>query len=110
MSTYFVKRGDVGSPTPETFLVDGRGEAVDLTAIQGVRFLVRAFSGGFPKVAADAEVIDADTGQVRYTWAEGDLDTPGVFTAEWEVTYAGGAKQTFPADGWISVEVWRDLG
>jgi hypothetical protein len=102
--TYYAKRGDAGSTTPETFLLNGSGGAVILTGAS-VRFLMRAADSSTPKVAAAAQIVDAATGQVRYTWIAADLDTPGVYRAEWEVTYSGGAKETFPADGWIAVVV-----
>lgn len=108
MKTYYVKTGDTGSPTPQTFLEDANGDGVDLNGAV-VRFLMRAVGTATPKVAADAEIVDASTGEVRYAWAEGDLDTPGVFRAEWEVTYSGGDQETFPSDGWIEAVVRADL-
>ena len=107
MATYYVKQNDVGSVTPQTFLQDANGDAVNLTSAS-VRFLMAA-PGVDPVVAEDAEVVDADTGEVRYTWLEGDLDDAGYYRAEWEVTYSNDAVETFPADGYISVVIREDL-
>lgn len=42
-----------------------------------------------------ATVTDAATGAWSYSWAVGDLDAPGVWAVEAQVTYAGGGVQTF---------------
>ena len=108
MATYYAVRGDIGSSTPASFLEDGDGNAVLLTGA-AVRFLMALPGAPDPKVAAEAEIVDEDTGQVRYTWTEEDLDAPGVYRGEYEVTYEGGAVETFPPDGWITVVVRDDL-
>lgn len=109
MTTYNVKQGDAGTFTPQSFLEDGAGAAVNLAGAT-VRFVMRAHGADTAKVAAAAEVVgDGSTGEVRYEWQAADLDTPGVYRAEWEVTYTGGAVETFPADGYITVVVVPDL-
>lgn len=40
-------------------------------------------------------VTDAATGAWSYTWATGDLGTPGVWTVEAQVTYSNERVQTF---------------
>lgn len=40
-------------------------------------------------------VTNATGGAWSYTWVTGDLDTPGVWDAEVQVTFTGGAIQTF---------------
>ena len=109
MSTYYVKRGDVGSSTPTTELLDSDRKAANLTEAS-VRFIMAADVGIAPTVAADAEVVgDEIDGCVRYTWVEGDLDISGHYLAEYEVTYADDSVETFPSDGYISVIVRADL-
>lgn len=39
-----------------------------------------------------------------------DTDTAGRFEAEFEVTYADGAVETFPNDGFIVVQIGPDIG
>lgn len=107
--TIYAKKRDAGSFTPKTVLLDSAGNPVNLTGAS-VRFLMRSDEASTPKVAAAAAIVGAATnGEVRYTWVVNDLDTPGVYRAEWEVTYAGGAKETFPADGYIPVVIRPDL-
>ena len=107
MSTYYAKRGDVGSSVLEQ-LLDADGDGVNLTGAD-VRFLMSVPEADEPTVADDAEIVTAATGHVKYTWVDGDLDDAGYYLAEWEVTYAAGAVETFPADGYISVVVREDL-
>lgn len=106
MSTGYVKQGDAGSKITAT-LYGGDGQPANLTGAT-VRFLMRA-PGGSLKVNGTATLEDAAGGVVSYTWAAADLDTPGTYDAEWEVTYAGGAKQTFPSDRYLRIVVLDDL-
>jgi len=46
---------------------------------------------------------------VRYQWSEGDTDTPGVYEAEFEVTYDGGAVETFPNANYRIIEIVRQI-
>lgn len=62
-----------------------------------------------PVVSSAAAVVDAVNGKVTYTWLSGDTAVAGVFDAEWEVTFAGGAVQTFPVDGLDTVLIRADL-
>jgi len=56
-------------------------------------------------LTAAATVVDAETGQVRYDWAEGDTAVAGDFEAEFEVTYADGSVETFPNEGYIDITI-----
>ena len=107
MTTYYVKRGDVGSRTPRSFLEDGDGNPADLVGA-AVRFIVGVL-GQEPIVNAEAEVIDEETAEVGYTWADGDLDDPGVYRGEYEVTYSDTSVETFPVNGYIEVWILQDL-
>lgn len=81
----------------------------DLTDATGVDFIMRPASGGAVKVNAAAVVVDATEGIVRYDWLAADTDTPGQFQAEWEVTWTGGKKQTFPTLTYHTIDVLADL-
>jgi threonine synthase len=85
------------------------GVPVDLTTATSVKFILKLENGSTPKVNAAAVVVTAGSGIVRYDWAATDTDTPGSYLAEWEVTWAGGKKQTFPTLTYHTVDVLADL-
>lgn len=100
-------------PSVEATLGFAGGFIADLSTVPagGVRFIMRDRSqpSGAPKVNAPAVVVDAARGSVRYDWAAGDTDTPGVYHAEWQVTYSDGRKQTFPTLTYHVITVLADL-
>lgn len=83
---------------------------VDLTGASGVRFIMTTAVGSASKVSAVAVIESPPTlGIVRYDWVAADTDTPGKYLGEWEVTWVGGKKQTFPTGSYHTIEVLADL-
>jgi hypothetical protein len=107
LSDFTIKKGD-RLPVIEATLTDNDDNPADLTGAS-VRFIMRAPGATSPKVSATATVVDAAAGRVKYAWAGADVDTAGNYEAEWEVTFSGTLKETFPNDRTISVEVLSDL-
>lgn len=102
---FYLKRGDT-SPSL-TYALDPA--TVDLTGAT-VRFNMR-LTGGATKVNRAAAVIVTPTGTptVRYNWQAADVDTAGFYEAEFEVTYSGGAVETFPNSDFIRVQITGDI-
>jgi hypothetical protein len=107
-TTFYIKQGDT-LPAIAATLAGADGDPANLTGA-GVRFLMREKSSGTVLVAAAATVVDAANGTVRYDWATGDTDTIGKHQAEWEVTFSGGAVQTFPNTDYTIVSIKDDIG
>ena len=105
--TFYIKRNDT-SPAMLASLQDANGDAVDITAAS-VRFHLRPISSQIVKVDADAVIVTAAQGEVRYNWQAADTDTIGSYQAEFEVTYSDGTIETFPNDGYIRVEIISDI-
>lgn len=84
------------------------GTPVDLTGAT-VKFCMRPKGNPTPKVNASATIVDATTGRVEYGWVTADTDTAGTYEAEFEVTFSGGSKQTFPTQGYIEVTIVDDI-
>lgn len=59
--------------------------------------------------AAARVVTAAVTPTVAYDWQAADTDEDGFFEAEFEVTYPGGAVETFPNDSFIGVRIEGDI-
>ena len=81
------------------------GSAIDLTGAT-VRFIM---TNGVKTVEGNCTLEDAAAGEVRFSWAPGDLDTAAIFRAEWEITYTGGEIETVPGSGYENVKVVEDL-
>lgn len=104
---FYIKQNDT-SPRLQATLKDGSGTAIDLTGAS-VNFHMRAVGSTTNKVDGSATIADEDNGVVFYSWASSDTDTSGSFEAEFEVTYTGGAVETFPNDKYIQVEITDDI-
>lgn len=103
--TFFIKRGNT-SPSLIYALLP---TSVVLTGAT-VRFNMRTRGGTVVVNRAAATIVTATgTPTVRYDWQVADLATPGFYEAEFEVTYAGGAVEDFPNDGFIGVAVTGDI-
>jgi hypothetical protein len=90
-------------------VLSSAGGPVDLSAATGVNFIMKAAQGNTVKVNAAATIISPSGGVVRYDWLAVDTDTPGSFQAEWQVTWTGGKKQTFPTLTYHTVDILADL-
>lgn len=107
-TTFIIKRHD-RLPVLRLTLLDDE-TPVDLTNAAATRLLISNLAG----LKVDQPMVKltqvGDTlGQVEYAWQAGDTDTAGTFNAEVEVTWPGGARQTFPANGYFRVRVTKDL-
>lgn len=51
-----------------------------------------------------AQIVDAGAGEVAYQWGSDETDRTGIFEIEWEVEYNDGAIETYPKDGFNTIE------
>jgi hypothetical protein len=107
VADFNIKRGD-RLPSIRATLAAG-GEVVNLAGATVVKFILAPKGGGPVKVKANAVVVNAAQGLVRYDWAAADTDTAGQFQGEWEVTWADGKPQTFPTASYHSIDILADL-
>lgn len=75
-----------------------------------VVFNMRHRDGGPTVLDRVVATIDPSEGVVGYDWEFTDTANAGRFEAEFEVTYADGAVETFPNDGFIVVQINGDIG
>jgi hypothetical protein len=83
--------------------------SADLTTATSVKFIMKTIAGGTIKVNTTATIVTPASGVVRYDWLAIDTATPGSYQAEWEVTWTGGKKQTFPTLTYHTVDILADL-
>lgn len=111
MSSVVMRQNDT-RPFLDVLLKDRDG-VIDLTN-ETVRFVAKS-SDGTVKIdqtsTGSAVVIQASgtSGAVQYQWQEGDLDTPGVLLAEFEITNLSSQRASFPNQGHIEINVSREL-
>lgn len=109
MSTnvWYVKRNDTYGNVTEQ-LLDENLAPVNLAACT-VKFNMRTKTGAAAKVSANATIVSASTGIVRYQWQGTDTNTSGEYRAEWQVTFPSGQIQTYPNDGYSTITILPDL-
>lgn len=105
MSTFTIKENDT-SPSWSATLTEAAGNLSG----SSVKLIMRKLGASSAKVDASATIVDADAGIVRYDWQAGDTDTPGVYRAEWEVTYSDSSVESFPNGTFFLVSIEADLG
>ncbi len=110
MADFSIKQNDL-LPVLEAILQDVNKNPVDLGPASGIVFHLREEGDASLKIESGVVTVDAnpETGKVTYDWVAGDTDTNGLFLGEFEVTWAGAKKQTFPSVGYISVKIIDDL-
>jgi hypothetical protein len=106
--TFNIKQNDT-SPALEAYLRDSRGRAVNLTGATVV-FHMRLQSSGEAKITDGSVTLTTATqGLVSYSFTAANTDTSGIYQAEFQVTFSGGAIETFPNDDYIKVVVTDDV-
>ena len=104
-SDFVISQGDL-LPAIEATLTDGDGNPVDLSSAS-VKFVMHQVDADVAAVNANA-TADPDQvtnkGVVRYSWASGDTDVPGVYRAEWVGTFAT-KPETFPNGNKLVVKI-----
>lgn len=107
---FTIKRNDLLPPLIAN-LQNPDGSPFNLTAPgMTIRFGMKPpRESAAPKVAASGRIVNAAAGQVAYDWQLGDTDTTETYLGEFEVTDNTGKRRTFPASGFMSVNVVEDI-
>lgn len=107
MKVFKIKRGDTSPAmlyrlSPATVVLSGAS----------VVFNMRADGEEENLVDRSPAVVEVATGTptLRYNWLAADTAEAGTFVGEFEVTYADGSVETFPNEGFITVQIDEDLG
>lgn len=108
-----IGRGDTLFPF-DAVLRDANGDPIDLSLATRVDFHLGRRRGQGEALAAlavdaEAQVLDAPAGLVRYAWQDGDTDVAGRFLADWMVTFPSG-RLTVPNGQKQVVLIVDDVG
>ncbi len=95
MTTPVLVQGDT-RPTIIAYLHDADDvtKVADLTGNASVLFQMRKWDDKVYTINAAADILDVPTAKVSYTFGANDLNVPGDYVIQWEVTYQDGGKQT----------------
>ncbi len=106
---FIVRVNDTDSDIRST-LRDVDGNPVNLTGAT-VRFRMRPAAGPASPLTVDqpAVIDNAAGGEVHYAWVAADTDTPGLYLAEWRVTFGDGTIESFPNGAVLYVLVSEGL-
>jgi hypothetical protein len=105
MTPFTIKTGDT-SPTLSYALIP---TSVNLTGATVVFNMARRGVTLLDRAAATVTTATV-TPTVEYTWLAGDTALEGLHLAEFEVTFASGAVETFPNGDYIQIKILDDLG
>lgn len=106
-AAFSIKAGDL-LPKLTVTLTTTAGTVIDLTTATAVQFRmwrVDARPAGAFKVNAAGAFDDKPNGVVSYTWAGTDTDTPGLYYAEFVLTWPGPKPQTIPTVGYLIIQI-----
>jgi hypothetical protein len=106
--TFEIKQHDLEPP----LVIDVSGSAGDLSTVASWKVIAKqgdaaAWTDTGPTVVVGTPPTSAS---ITHNWVAGQTDTAGDQRVEAEATWPGGRKQTFPADGYVTVKVVPDLG
>src|SRR6478609_5774301 len=99
----YIKRNDT-APSLQSTLTDN-GAVVNLTTASAIR-VIGSRDG---VVLFDRTVTGNSSGVVDMPWQSGDTAYLGPIRVEWSVDWPDGKTQTFPASGYETVWVTKDL-
>lgn len=103
--THTVKQNDTQPPC-RVLLQNEDGSPASLNPGDTVKFRMSPQVIGLrASIFANATINDLASGDVQYDFLVDDTADPGVYNAEFVVNRVGGAVQTFPSEGYITVVV-----
>ena len=106
--TFYIKQND-NRPNLDVSLRDDRDRSVDITGATVVFHMRNAADNTVVVSSGSVSIISASRGDVRYDWVVANTATSGNFQAEFQVTFAEGAVQTFPNDGYVKIVITDDV-
>lgn len=104
---FFIKQGDT-SPAIRRQFFDGAGNVIPLA---GATVLFSMARNGVTVVDQQPCLITGEGEDVAavYPWKPADTAKAGTYRAEFEITYADGAIETVPNDGYLQINIAEQI-
>ena len=104
-----IKQNDTYPPVVlEVF--DTTGRLMNLSTVREVRFHMGTARGEKVFTGIGAVVGDPTQGRIGYQWAAGETSRPGFFLAEFEVEFTDFRQMSVPANGFLEIDITRQIG
>ncbi len=88
----------------------GGKEGYNMSGVTGATFTMVKKDCAETKIySQDAQLICTSGGTIQYNWKNGDTDTAGTFSGEFELNYSDGNRMSVPLMGGIKIEILEDL-
>jgi hypothetical protein len=92
-----------GDTEPAITSTLNRAGAAESLVGASVKFQMRKVDLKNYTVNAASSIVDAALGKVKYVWSASDLNVPGEYLVQWEVTYLSGRVETTDPPNTITV-------
>lgn len=90
-----IRQGDENRPIKFTFK-DQDGNALDFSGTGAGKFTMTLWKNGTRYVDLQAMASGDNSGNIQYNWGSGELDQPGLYIAEIQLTENGGSAYYVP--------------
>jgi hypothetical protein len=110
MPDHTFTEGDLGDTLTATLKDDASPDGVDLTGATEIRLVVKD-RDGVKVFDKEMSLADSSNGDVEYKWSQGDfIEEPGVYRSKIKVFDSSGEPESFPNDGFRTIEVEEEIG
>jgi len=110
MPDHTFTEGDLGDTLTATLKDEVSPDGVDLTGATEIRLVVKD-RDGVKVFDKEMSIVDSSTGDVEYKWDQGDfIGDPGVYRSKIKVFDSSGEPESFPNDGFRTIEVEEEIG
>lgn len=108
---FHIGEGDL-SPSITRTLIGDDGQPVDLSGCTVTFNMATGVNSSVVQIAADAVIVDAVAGIVRYDWQGNNTGAAGAYVADFLITLPSGKTQRVPneAENKIPVYVEKSIG
>lgn len=87
----------------------GQNVGYNLIGVSAVTFTMIDECSNTKVYDQPAQIICSSGGTIQYLWQDGDTDTEGVYSGEFELRYDTGQKLSIPTQGGITIEILKDI-
>lgn len=109
---FIIKRNDT-LPALQLTLIDrgclGGKEPYNLNDVTGATFTMINNCGDYKIFSKQAQIVSYSGGTIQYNWEPVDTNEPGKFKGEFKLLYADGNKMSIPQNGYIQIEIPKDV-